>query len=94
MVQYLSRYSAEERKRHQVLPGLTGWAQIHGRNALSWSEKFALDVWYVENRTLALDARILFLTAWQVMIRRGVSASGEATMPEFNPELEVKGRIR
>ena len=86
LVRYLPRYSVEERKRHLVRPGLTGWAQINGRNAISWKEKFALDVWYVENRTLALDVKIIFQTAWQVVTRRGVSAQGEATMQEFNPE--------
>lgn len=90
LVQYLSRYSAEERKRHLVSPGLTGWAQINGRNAISWQAKFALDVWYVENRTLALDIRILFRTARQVLSRKGVSAKGEATMPEFNPEQGIE----
>lgn len=91
LVQYLPRYSPEQRRRHEVLPGLTGWAQINGRNALSWDEKFKLDVWYVENRSLGLDLRILFRTVWQVVARQGISAPGDATMPEFRPEGPVDG---
>lgn len=83
LVQYLERYSPEQRRRHAVPPGLTGWAQINGRNAISWEEKFALDVWYVDNRSLGLDLRILFRTVWQVLRRDGISAPGDATMPEF-----------
>lgn len=86
LVQYLERYSPEQRRRHDVPPGLTGWAQINGRNAISWEEKFALDVWYVENRSFTLDLRILLLTVWRVFSRHGVSAAGEATMPEFRPK--------
>lgn len=86
LVQYLPRYTAEQRRRHEVPPGLTGWAQINGRNALSWEEKFALDVWYVENRSWWLDLKILYLTIWQVVARRGISAPGDATMPEFMPD--------
>lgn len=83
LVRYLPRYSSEQRRRHEVPPGLTGWAQVNGRNALTWEQKFALDVWYVEHRTFALDLRILFLTFWKVVSRQGISAAGEATMPEF-----------
>lgn len=83
LVQYLERYSPEQRRRHAVPPGLTGWAQINGRNAISWEEKFALDVWYVDHRSIALDVKILFRTVWQVVRREGISAPGEATMPEF-----------
>lgn len=83
LVQYLERYSPEQRRRHAVPPGLTGWAQINGRNAISWDEKFALDVWYVDHRSLGLDLRILFRTVWQVLSRQGISAPGDATMPEF-----------
>jgi len=90
LVQYLARYSPEQRRRHTVPPGLTGWAQINGRNALSWDEKFKLDVWYVDHRSLALDGRILFRTVWQVFSRQGISAPGDATMPEFRPEGEKK----
>lgn len=86
LVQYLPRYSREQRRRHEVMPGLTGWAQVNGRNALSWDEKFALDIWYVDNHTSGLDLKILFLTFWQVIGRRGISAQGEATMREFNPD--------
>jgi lipopolysaccharide/colanic/teichoic acid biosynthesis glycosyltransferase len=81
--QYLERYTAEQARRHEVPPGVTGWAQINGRNALSWEEKFRLDVWYVDHRSLWLDLRILLLTVWKVVRREGISASGEATMPEF-----------
>ena len=85
LVQYLARYTPEQKRRHEVPPGLTGWAQINGRNALSWEEKFKLDVWYVDHRTLGLDLRILFRTVWQVVSRQGISAPGDATMPEFRP---------
>lgn len=81
--QYLPRYTREQARRHEVLPGLTGWAQIHGRNALSWEDKFALDVWYVDHWSLALDCRILLATVGKVLARSGVSAAGEATMSEF-----------
>lgn len=83
LVQYLERYSPEQRRRHAVPPGLTGWAQINGRNAISWEEKFALDVWYVDHRSLGLDVKILIRTVWQVVRRQGISAPGDATMPEF-----------
>jgi len=83
LVQYLDRYSPEQARRHEVLPGLTGWVQVKGRNALSWEEKFRLDVWYVDHHSLWLDLRILVLTVWQVLRRHGVSAPGDATMPEF-----------
>jgi len=83
LMQYLPRYTAEQARRHDVLPGITGWAQINGRNSLSWDEKFALDVWYVENWSLALDARILFRTVFAVIARSGVSREGHVTMPEF-----------
>jgi sugar transferase EpsL len=83
LVQYLSRYSKEQARRHAVKPGITGWAQINGRNALTWEEKFALDTWYVEHWSLLLDARILCLTTWKVLTREGVSSLDHATMPEF-----------
>lgn len=86
LVQYLPRYTAEQRRRHDVPPGLTGWAQVNGRNALTWEEKFRLDVWYVDHRTFGLDLRILFRTLRQVVAREGISAPGEATMPEFDPD--------
>lgn len=81
--QYLPRYTREQARRHEVMPGLTGWAQIKGRNALSWEDKFALDVWYVDHWSLALDLRILLATVGKVLARTGVSATGEATMSEF-----------
>lgn len=83
LVRYLPRYSAEQLRRHLVKPGVTGWAQVNGRNALSWGEKFRLDVWYVDNRSFALDLRIVAMTALRVLRRDGISAAGEATMPEF-----------
>jgi sugar transferase EpsL len=83
LMQYVPLYSPFEARRHEVRPGVTGWAQINGRNALSWDEKFALDVWYVDNRSFWLDLRILALTALKVVRRDGISASGEATMPLF-----------
>jgi lipopolysaccharide/colanic/teichoic acid biosynthesis glycosyltransferase len=85
LVEYLPRYSPEQRRRHEVRPGLTGWCQVNGRNALSWEQKFVLDVWYVDHRTLWLDLKILFMTVGQVLFRKGISASDHATMPEFKP---------
>lgn len=82
-MEYLPLYSERQSRRHEVRPGITGWAQVNGRNALSWEEKFELDVWYVENRTLWLDIKILFLTVLQVFKRDGISHDGEATMPKF-----------
>ena len=82
-VRYLPRYSPQQARRHEVRPGITGWAQVNGRNTLTWEEKFAYDVWYVDHRSLWLDAKILWLTVWQVLARRGISAEGEATMGEF-----------
>lgn len=83
LMEYLPRYTAEQARRHEVRPGITGWAQVHGRNAISWEQKFALDVWYVDNRTMLLDCKIVLLTMLRVLRRDGVSARGEATMPEF-----------
>jgi sugar transferase EpsL len=83
LMQYLERYTPEQARRHDVRPGITGWAQVHGRNALGWTGRLALDVWYVDNWSLALDVRILILTIGTVMGRRGVAAPGSATMPEF-----------
>lgn len=83
LVSYLARYTPEQQRRHEVLPGITGWAQISGRNALTWKEKFALDVWYVDHWSLALDAKILALTALRVLRREGISSDGHVTMPEF-----------
>ena len=83
LVRYLERYTPEQRRRHDVLPGVTGWAQINGRNAITWEEKFEHDVWYVENMSLRTDLAILFRTVAQVLGKRGISAEGHATMPEF-----------
>lgn len=86
-VRYLPRYTPEQNRRHEVRPGITGWAQIHGRNALEWEDKFRYDVDYVNHRSLWLDAKILAATIWQVVSRRGINHPGEATMPEFRPSL-------
>jgi lipopolysaccharide/colanic/teichoic acid biosynthesis glycosyltransferase len=83
LMEYLPLYSERQARRHEVRPGITGWAQINGRNALSWDEKFELDVWYVENRTLWLDIKILFLTVWKVIKRDDINQDGEATMTRF-----------
>ncbi len=83
LTEYLDLYSCEQARRHEVPPGITGWAQVNGRNALSWNEKFALDVWYVDNRSVWLDFRIIVQTVWQVFSRKGVSHPGEATMHRF-----------
>ena len=83
LMQYLSRYAPEQARRHDVLPGITGWAQIHGRNALTWEEKFRLDVWYVDHWSLALDVRILLATLAKVVRREGISQPGHATAAEF-----------
>jgi lipopolysaccharide/colanic/teichoic acid biosynthesis glycosyltransferase len=83
LIEYLPLYSSEQACRHDVRPGITGWAQVNGRNALSWEHKFKLDVWYVDNRSLWLDLRILWLTVRKVLMREGINATGEATMPRF-----------
>jgi lipopolysaccharide/colanic/teichoic acid biosynthesis glycosyltransferase len=83
LTEYLPLYTPEQARRHEVRPGITGWAQINGRNAISWEEKFKLDVWYVDNQSLWLDLKILFLTILRVFQRTGISADGEATMPKF-----------
>ena len=83
LMEYLPLYSPEQARRHEVRPGITGWAQVNGRNAISWEEKFALDVWYVDNHSLWLDIKILWLTVKKVLVRDGISAAGEATMPKF-----------
>ena len=83
LLEYLDRYTPGQARRHEVKPGITGWAQVHGRNALTWEEKFELDVWYVDHCSLALDLRILVVTVWKVVTMVGISAGGHATMPEF-----------
>jgi sugar transferase EpsL len=88
LMQYLERYTPEQARRHEVKPGITGWAQINGRNAITWEEKFVLDVWYVDNWSLWLDMKILAMTLVKVFRREGISAEGEATMPEFMGNYE------
>ena len=83
LMRYLPRYTAEQHRRHDVLPGMTGWSQVNGRNAIEWEEKFALDLWYVDHWSLGLDLRILWLTVMRVFRRSGISRQGHATMPEF-----------
>ena len=83
LIQYLDRYSEEQHRRHLVLPGITGWAQVNGRNAISWEEKFALDVWYVDHWSIWLDLKILVMTVIKVLKREGISANNQVTMEEF-----------
>ena len=83
LMRYLPLYSMRQRRRHEVRPGITGWAQVNGRNAISWEQKFEYDVWYVDHRSFGLDLKILFLTVFQVLLRKNISAAGDATMPEF-----------
>ena len=90
--QYLGRYTPEQARRHMVKPGLTGWAQVNGRNTISWEEKFALDIWYVDHRSFWLDLKILAITAWKVLNREGINAEGEATMPEFMGTASINGK--
>ncbi len=89
LMEYLPLYSAEQARRHEVRPGVTGWAQVNGRNTLRWEDKFKLDVWYVDNRSFWLDIKVLFLTVKKVLIRDGISADGEATMAKFTGSEEV-----
>lgn len=83
LMEYLNRYTAEQARRHEIKPGITGWAQVNGRNALSWEEKFKLDVWYVDNRNLWLDIKILLITFMKVLKMEGISAKDHVTMPKF-----------
>ena len=87
LMQYLDRYTPEQARRHEVKPGLTGWAQVNGRNALTWEDKFKLDVWYVDNWSFKLDLKIIRMTIKKVLRREGISAEGEATASEFNPQI-------
>lgn len=84
LVKYLSLYSPEQMRRHEVRPGISGWAQCHGRNAISWTEKFKLDVWYVDNLSLWVDLKIIFITIKKVFVREGINKAGQATMEAFN----------
>jgi lipopolysaccharide/colanic/teichoic acid biosynthesis glycosyltransferase len=90
LMEYLPLYTTEQARRHEVRPGITGWAQVNGRNAISWDDKFALDVWYVDHRSLWLDLRILWRTVRKVLVRDGISAPGDATMPKFEGIHEIK----
>ncbi|MBI3942853.1 MAG: sugar transferase [Chloroflexi bacterium] len=88
LMEYLDRYTPEQRRRHAVLPGITGWAQVHGRNHLTWEEKFALDVWYVDHQSLWLDIKILLLTVWKWLLREGINQPGQATVERFTGSLK------
>ena len=90
LMEYLDLYTDEQARRHEARPGITGWAQVNGRNAISWEQKFNLDVWYVDNQSMWLDIKIIFMTAKKVLVREGISASGEATMPVFEGSKEHK----
>ncbi len=92
LMEYLPLYSPEQARRHEVRPGVTGWAQINGRNALSWDEKFQFDVWYVEHQSFWLDLKILLLTVKKVWVREAISAAGEATMPRFTGSPREDGK--
>jgi sugar transferase EpsL len=83
LMQYLDRYTQQQNRRHEVKPGITGWAQVNGRNALTWEEKFRLDVWYVDHQSLRLDLKIIAITAWKVLKREGIKQPGQATAEEF-----------
>ena len=89
LMRYLPRYTPEQARRHEVRPGITGWAQVNGRNALSWEQKFAYDVWYVDHRSMWLDLKILWLTLWQVLACKGIHADGAATAEEFMGSSKV-----
>ena len=83
LMEYLNRYTPEQARRHEVLPGITGWAQVNGRNAITWEEKFRLDVWYVDNWSFGLDVKIIAMTVWKIFKQEGISQPGQATMEEF-----------
>ena len=87
LMEYLPRYTPEQARRHEIKPGITGWAQVNGRNTISWEEKFKLDVWYVDHQSFSLDMKILWMTCLRVLKREGISADGHATMPEFTGSL-------
>ena len=94
LVEYLPLYTPEQARRHEVRPGLTGWAQINGRNAITWEEKFRLDVWYVDHRSFWLDLKIIFLTVRRVVRREGIAAVGDATMPRFTGVVSGAGTTK
>ena len=83
LMEYLERYTPEQARRHEVRPGITGWAQINGRNAITWEEKFKLDVWYVDNQSFWLDVKIIFITIWKIFRREGINQEGQATMEKY-----------
>jgi lipopolysaccharide/colanic/teichoic acid biosynthesis glycosyltransferase len=91
LMAYLERYTPQQARRHEVLPGLTGWAQVNGRNAITWEQRFALDVWYVDHWSLVLDAKILAITLLKTVRREGISPPGQATSPEFMGSTEKTG---
>jgi len=90
LMQYLDRYTPEQARRHEVLPGITGWAQVNGRNSLTWEDKFRFDVWYVDHWSFCLDVKILFLTLWKTLFREGINQPGQATSEEF---MGTKGNL-
>jgi len=91
LLEYLPRYTAEQMRRHDVQPGITGWAQINGRNAANWPERFALDLWYVDNRSMQLDLKIIARTIWKVLRREGITPPGKGTMDRFYGTDGLKG---
>lgn len=92
LIQYLDRYTLEQSRRHELRPGITGWAQVNGRNAISWEDKFLLDVWYVDHQSMWLDIKILCLTVYKVILRSDISATGNVTMSEFMGSATTTGR--
>jgi len=90
LMRYLERYTPEQRRRHKVRPGLSGWAQVNGRNSLTWEEKFTLDVWYVEHQSFWLDVKVILLTLWKIVQREGISEPGQVTMEEFRGSISGK----
>jgi lipopolysaccharide/colanic/teichoic acid biosynthesis glycosyltransferase len=91
LMQYLDRYTPEQMRRHEVKPGITGWAQVNGRNVLTWEQKFALDVWYVDHLSFWLDLKIIVLTIWKILLREGISQPGHATAAEFMGNEDTQG---
>jgi sugar transferase EpsL len=86
LTQYLDRYTLKQARRHEMKPGITGWAQVNGRNAITWDQKFEYDIWYIDNRSLPLDLKIIALTIWKTLKREGIRQPGHATSEEFNPQ--------
>ena len=94
LMQYLDRYTPEQARRHEVKPGITGWAQVNGRNAITWEEKFKLDVWYVDNWSLWLDLKIILMTVRKILKREGINQPRQATAEEFMPHAKTQGKIK